>query len=230
MSSDDEYTPPDYMHEIAERYEAGERVADILKDPEYKDLPKSNIYYHFKKMDIQTGRSGPSRTSKAGKTIKRIEAEALTDEAEKIGNMAVTLGGCITRRHLPLLDSLISKNMTLEQIAEEIMDWYLSKKATKKLIENQESEITHLQEQLEYTYGMTLPNFRYELRTRILWKYAQQVLRARMIGVRIPVSRTLKAFYTDLINLEQEIEDIIIFDSTVEEEAVAQQMEEINVG
>jgi len=206
MSED--YTPPPELVEIADRYDSGEQVAEILKD--YPDISKSGVYYHFKKMGIETGRSGPAKSSKAEKTIKKMETEALAIEAEKIGSIALSLGGSIARRHLPLLDSLMSKNKTLEQIAEEIMDWYLSKKVTKKHIELLETEITELTEQLEYSYGLALPNYRYELRTRILERYATKLINARILGVKVPVRRSLKAFYTDLLLLEEDISTIIL--------------------
>jgi len=37
--------------EIAARYKAGEQVDEILKD--YPGIPKSSVYYHFKKMGIE---------------------------------------------------------------------------------------------------------------------------------------------------------------------------------
>lgn len=204
----DNYTPPPELVEIADRYNSGDQIADILKD--YPAISKSGVYYHFKKMGIETGRSGPTKSSRAEKTIQKLETEALASEAEKIGSMALSLGGSITRRHLPLLDSLMSKNMTLEQIAEEIMDWYLSKVSTKKHIELLETEVTNLTEQLEHSYGLALPNYRYELRTRILERYGAKLINARILGVKIPVRRSLKAFYTDLLLLEEDIENIIL--------------------
>jgi len=204
-----EYEPPEYMKEVVERYEDGESVKEIVDDMGL-DVAPSTIYYHFDKMGIETGRQGRKKRSKARKAIEKIESEALTGEAEKIANIAFTLGGIITRRHLPLLDRLMSRGMTLEQIAEEIMDWYLSKQSTQRRIEDMEYQIKKLKDELSYAYGLSLPNFRYELRTRILWDYAVQVLRARMIGVRIPVKQVLKAFYRDLMGLERELEEIIV--------------------
>jgi len=206
MPNDPLYEASSDLLEIVERYTAGEKVKDL--STEY-DIPTSTIYYAFKQMGVET--SGSTRLSgKAGKVIRKIEVDALAEEAEKIGTIAVKLGGVIARRYLPLLDDMMSQNKTLEMIAEEVMSFYESKRSFLRRMEGLESEVIHLQEQLEYAYGLALPNYRYELRTRILERYAKKLLDARMIGVRLPVKRSLKAFHTDLLLLEQNIEDIIM--------------------
>lgn len=206
MSEDSAYDASPEMLEIAERYADGEKVKALSE--EY-NIPTSTIYYAFKKMGVET--SGPARLSgKAGKTIRKIEVDALAEEAEKLGTIAVKLGGVIARRYLPLLDDLMSQGKTLEMIAEEVMSFFESKRAINRRMEDLESEVAHLQEQLEYAYGLALPNYRYELRTRILERYAQQLLNARILGVKVPVRRSMKAFYNDLLLLEEDLENIVL--------------------
>jgi len=205
--TEEEFEPRPEIAEIAERYEAGEKVADLLKLPKFKGIPKATIYDNFRRMGIQTGRS---RTQRALKEVRKAEVASLAEEAERTASIAIKLGGCIYRRYTPLLDELMSKDMTLEMIGEAIMSWYESKRAIQKRVEALEAETANLREQLEYAYGLALPNFKYELRTRILYKYAQQLIQARMAGVRFPVKPTLKAFYNELLTLEEDIQDIVV--------------------
>lgn len=206
----EEYAPTPEMLEIIERYNAGEKVADLAKE---FGIPKSTIYDRFKKTGITTGGAAAFR-GKALSTVRKVEAENLAAEAEKIATIAVKLGGVIARRYMATLDYLMGQDKSLELIAEEIMSWYEDKRGTLMRIDRLEGEQARLYEQLEYAYGRALPNFKYELRTRLLSKYAMQVLRARTIGVRLPVKRLVKAFHNELLLLENDIEDIRIIEDT----------------
>lgn len=203
-----EYVPTPEMLEIAERYNAGEKVAALSKE---FSIPKATIYDRFKKMTVTTGGAAALR-GKALSTVRKVEAENLAAEAEKIATIAIKLGGVIARRYMATLDYLMGQDKSLELIAEEIMSWYEDKTGILKRINRLEGEQARLYEQLEYAYGRALPNFKYELRTRLLSKYAMQVLRARTIGVRLPVKRLVKAFHNELLLLENDIEDIRIIE------------------
>ena len=208
---EDHEQPPE-MLEIIERYNSGEKVAALSK--EY-GIPKATIYDRFKKSGITTGGAAAHR-GKALSTVRKVEVENLAAEAEKIATIAVKLGGVIARRYMATLDYLMGENKSLELIAEEIMSWYEDKRGVKQRIEKLEASQAHLYEQLEIAYGQALPNFKYELRTRLLTKYATQVLKARMYGVRLPVKRLIKAYHNELVLLENDIENIKI----IEEEMV----------
>lgn len=216
MSEDKITDPPDKdyvasteMLEIAERYIDGEKVPDLAK--EY-DIPKSTIYNRFRRMNISTrGTEGSSK--KALSTVRKVETEALAAEAEKLATIAIKLGGVIARRYMAIIDHLMSQDKSLELIAEEIMSWYEDKRSVLKNVERLEATQELLSEQLELAYGRSLPNFKYELRTRILTKYANQVLKARAVGVRLPMKRLVRAYHTELVTLENRIEDITIVDN-----------------
>jgi len=200
------------MLEIIERYNAGEKVKDLSKE---FGIPKATIYDRFKKGGVTTGGAAAHR-GKALSAVRKVEVENLAAEAEKIATIAVKLGGVIARRYMATLDYLMGENKSLELIAEEIMSWYEDKRGVMKRIESLEASQAHLYEQLELAYGQALPNFKYELRTRLLTKYATQVLKARMYGVRLPVKRLIKAYHNELVLLENDIENIKI----IEEEMV----------
>lgn len=207
---EEEYLPDPAMLQIAERYapsdgSKGEKVADLADE---FGISKSTVYDNFKKMGITTGQRAQRR--KALETVRKVETETLAEEAERIASMAIKLGGVIVRRYGPLLDVLMAQGKSLELIAEEIMSWFEDKRSTTKLLIDLETQRDILYGQLEEAYGIALPNYKYELRTRLLNRYAVDVLRARTIGVKIPVKRTLKAFYNDLLILEGDIEDIMV--------------------
>ncbi|GAG77557.1 unnamed protein product, partial [marine sediment metagenome] len=87
--------------------------------------------------------------STVAKEIRKIETEELSLEAEKIATMAVVLGGQITRRYLPLLDTLVSQGLSLEAIALDIMDWYEARTATNVRLQDLEAHNTILLRELE---------------------------------------------------------------------------------
>lgn len=200
----EDYIPTPEMLEIAERYADGEKVAVLA--PEY-GMSKSTIYTNFKRMGITT--EGPKKR-KALDTVRKVEIEILAEEAEKIASMAIKLGGVIVRRYGPLLDVMMDQGKSLELIAEEIMSWYEDKTSITRILTKLETDRDILYGKLEEAYGLALPNYKYELRTRILNRYAVEVLRARSIGVKIPVKRSLRAFYNDLLVLEGDIDDIMV--------------------
>jgi len=203
-TDEEEYIPTPEMLEIAERYADGEKIADIYA--EY-GISKSTIYSNFKRMGITT--AGPKKR-KALDTVRKVEIEILAEEAEKIASMAIKLGGVIVRRYGPLLDLMMSQGKSLELIAEEIMSWYEDKTSVTRILTKLETDRDILYGKLQEAYGLALPNYKYTLRTRLLNKYAVEVLRARTIGVKIPVKRSLRAFYNDLLILEGDIEDIMV--------------------
>lgn len=190
--------------EIARRYLDGDDIDDLVK--EY-NIPRNTIYYHFRKMGVT--RAGDKKAEQAVQSeIRAKEVEALSTEAEKIATLAIGLGGIIARRYLPLLDSLISEGKSLEYIAENIMSWYEMKTSTQTNEDQLKTEIEKLNRELSAAYTMSLPNFRYYLRTKILERYANQVIRARLMGVRLPVRQAVRAMQTDLLNLEGDLQEM----------------------
>lgn len=204
FDEEEEETPE--MLQIIERYQAGEKVTALAKEFE---IPKATIYDRFKKMGVVTGAAATQR-GKALSTVRKVEAENLAAEAEKIATIAIKLGGVIARRYMATLDYLMSQDKSLEFIAEEIMSWYEDKRSVLKRMEKLEGARDNLYDQLETAYGRALPNFKYELRARLLTKYVTQVLNARAMGVRLPAKRLVKAYHNELLLLENRIEDIII--------------------
>jgi hypothetical protein len=190
--------------DLAARYMEGE---DINKLSEEYKLPLSTIWRYLKKMGIS--RAGEEKRQKeVQKEVRAKEMEALSTEAEKIATLAIGLGGIIARRYLPLLDTLMSEGKTLEYIAEDIMGWYEMKDSMKANEENLKAQIENLNRELSSAYTMSLPNFRYYLRTKILERYANQVIRARLMGVRLPVRQVIRAMQTDLLNLEGDLQEM----------------------
>ena len=192
---------------IAQEYLDPEHPVDIDDLVKKYNIPKNSIYYYFSKEGVS--RKGLDLTKPTvQKEISKKAQEVLSGEAEKIATLAFGLGSTIAKRYLSLLDYMMAKGMSLELIAEEIMEWYEAKTPTKLRIEELEVEAERLNRELSAAYAMNLPNFRYWLRSRILERYANQVLQARMMGVRLPVASTIKAMQTDLLRLEGDIEEL----------------------
>ena len=171
------------------------------------NIPEQSIWYYFRK-EGASRKNSPLSKPTARKEITKKAQEVLSGEAEKIATIAFGLGSTIAKRYLPLIDYMLAKGLSLELIAEEVMDWYEMKAATNARIAELESEVERLNKELRNAYAMAMPNFRYWARAKILERYANQVLKARMMGVRLPVTATVKAMQLDLLRLEEDLKPL----------------------
>ena len=193
---------------IADEYLDPDNPTDIDALVEKYNIPKNSIYYHFKKEGISRKGVESTKAAPIQKEIRKVAQEILSAEAEKIATLGFGLGSIIAKRYLSLLDYMMAENKTLEAIAEEIMQWYEMKHSTLAEVDELKTEITLLNKELSAAWAMNLPNFRYWLRTKILERYATQVINARLMGVRLPVSGMVKAMQTDLLRLEGDMNDL----------------------
>jgi hypothetical protein len=198
---------------IADDYLDPEKPIDVEDLSEKYDIPVNSIYYYFKKEGIS--RKDVEKVSQSvQKEVRKKAQEVLSGEAEKIATIAFGLGSAIAKQYLPLIDYMM-RSKTLEMIAEEIMQWYETKHSTNAHIDELETQIEKLNTELSAAYAMNLPNFRYWLRTRILERYANQVIQARLMGVKLPVKSVMKAMQTDLLVLESDIKGMFEGESII---------------
>lgn len=196
------------------------KITPQLIEEYLEDVPR-NIDYFVKKYNIPIQsiygifkRDGVSRKDVRQekktvlKEIRAAETQELSNEAEKIATIAIGLGGTIARRYLDFLDYEMSHGKTLELLAEEIMQWYEVKHSTRVEIDELKDKIVKLNNELSAAWAMNLPNFKYWLRTKILERYATQVINARIMGVRLPTSSLIKAMQTDLLKLEGDVNEL----------------------
>jgi len=193
---------------IAEEYLDPDNPTDIDALVEKYNIPKNSIYYHFKKEGISRKGVEPTKTQPVQKEIRKVAQQILSSEAEKIATLGFGLGSIIAKRYLSLLDYMMAENKTLEAIAEEIMQWYEMKHSTLAEVDELKTEIVKMNKELSAAWAMNAPNFRYWLRTRILERYANEVLITRRMGVRLPVTPTIKAMQTDLLRLEGDMKEL----------------------
>ena len=193
---------------IAEEYLDPDNPTDIDALVEKYNIPKNSIYYHFKKEGISRKGVEPTKTQPVQKEIRKVAQQILSSEAEKIATLGFGLGSIIAKRYLSLLDYMMAENKTLEAIAEEIMQWYEMKHSTLAEVDELKTEIVKMNKELSAAWAVNAPNFRYWLRTRILERYANEVLITRRMGVRLPVTPTIKAMQTDLLRLEGDIKEL----------------------
>jgi len=192
---------------IAQEYLDPEKPTDIEELSEKYDIPVNSIYYYFNKEGVSRKDIEKVGTS-VRKEVRKQAEEVLSGEAEKIAMIAFGLGSRIAKRYSPLIDYMMQQGKTLDFIAEEVMDWFEMKNSRLAEIDGLKTEIEKINKELSVAYAMNLPNFKYWLRSRILERYANQVLQARMMGIKLPVRRTIKAMQTDLLRLEEDIESL----------------------
>ena len=199
------------MPYIVTEYLGGTPMDDII---DKYDIPEGSIHYYFNKLGVKRTRTDAkkSRTKKGDilKEIRQIETRELSIEAEKIATIAIGIGGPIARRYLPLIDTLMSEGMSLELIAEQVMNWYELKVGTLAKIERLEVDVELHKQEANAAIAMSMPNFRYLLRAKIVERYAGQLLRARMYGVKIPIKIAMRALNTDLLRVDTDVEQIMV--------------------
>ena len=188
--------------------------ADIEHFVRKYDIPQSSIYYYFNQEGVSR-KDVKEEKKTVLKEIRAAETTALSNEAEKIATIAIGLGGVIARRYLDFLDYEMSHGKTIEFIAEDIMQWFEMKHSTLAEIDELKTKIVQKNMELSAAWAMNLPNFKYWLRTKILERYAAQVINARVMGVRLPISSTMKAMQTDLLKLEGDVNDLFEGETTV---------------
>lgn len=199
----------DKLTELAIRYQEGEEVEVLSAE---FDIPKSTIYHYMKGIGIKrpkgkTPGKGVGRIPTPEKVIVKREAEELAEEARKIATIALGIGGPIARRYTPLLDRLMQEGKSLDYIAEEIMTWFEMKPSTQAELDKLNAYITQQDDELSLAYGLAHPNFRYALRVAVLKKYAYEILKLKVAGVKIRPRQLIKAFQTDLENLEADLKE-----------------------
>jgi len=191
------------LPEIVERYMEEEPSVDIKALSREYDVPVSTLYFWFKKLGISRKRR--KGRDAIGEVLRRKEIEALKEEAEKLGTLALGLGGVIARRYTPLLDYELAQGNSLELIAEDIMTWYENKRAVQTRTDKLEAENTYLTEKLGEAYAIAAPNLRYILRTKLLKDYILKILQLRALGMKIPFKRMMQAFKKDLLTLDDDL-------------------------
>ena len=199
------------MPYIVTEYLAGVPMDDII---DKYDIPEGSIHYYFQQLGVKRTRTDAKKSrAKKGdiqKEIRQIETRELSLEAEKIATIAIGIGGPIARRYLPLIDTMMSEGMSLEYIAEQVMSWYELKISILAQIARLETDVELRKQEAMAAISMSMPNFRYWLRVKVVEKYANQLLRARMYGVKIPMKVAMKALNTDLLMVDQDIEKVMV--------------------
>jgi len=197
------------LPELAKRFEEGEDIEILERD---FGLPRSTIYYYMKQMGVKRAKRGVAKVSRAPsaeQVVRKKEGEELASEAEKITTIAMGIGGPIARRYMPLIDRLMSEGKPPDAIAEEIMSWYERKNSVLLEIEQKQTKITQLEEELGIAYALAHPNLKYLLKLRSLEKFAMQALRLRVAGFKVPIRTLIRAFQNDLENIEVDMTEVV---------------------
>ena len=193
------------LPEITRKYLEGDDVDDLAK--EY-DFPKKSLYYYFSKAGVSRKKSAKD-TKIVLKEISQAREQELSIQGEKLVTIAMGLGGVIANRYLPLIDAMMADGMTLEYIAEHIMDWFENKTSIEQKVSNLETENKNLEDLIVTAHTMAEPNFRYLLQTRILDDFAKRALQYRAAGIRVSPKKMTQALYYDLMALDTGIETFI---------------------
>lgn len=194
-----------FLPEAARRYLEDEDIDVLAKE---FDVPKKSLYYHFSKMGISRKKSA-KETKIVLKEISKAREEELSIQGEKLVTIAIGIGGVIANRYLPLVDAMMADGMTLEYIAEHIMDWFENKTAIEQKVSNLEIDNKNLEDTIQAAYTMAEPNFRYLLQTRILDDFAKKALQYRAAGLRVNPRKMTQAMYYDLLTLDTGIDKFI---------------------
>lgn len=194
------------LPELIARYMSGgaENTVEVLSK-DY-NIPEKTLYYNFKKFGISRKDDAEKRSSMMKEIGQAVQLNMST-QAQKLAQISVGIGGRISNKYLPLVDALMDDGQTLEQIADILVDWFESKPVTEQKIKDLEETVNGLVQQIQNLEELTAPNYRYQLRVKILDKYAKDIMRARAYGVKINLKPTLQAMNTDLLALEKGLDN-----------------------
>ena len=196
------------LPEIVERYKKDEDVPSLARE---FGIPPNTIWRYLKDMGVTPERK---REHVKLKEITDKTEMALSTEAEKIATWAIGIGGWIARRHVALIDYMLSsKGLTLEQIAESIMDWYEAKEATEQEIVKLRADLAEVVQKLEHANQRADPNWRFALRMKALERVYTTLMRARFMGLRLSTHSILRRY-------ERDVERISALTSTRAQEEV----------
>ena len=193
------------LPEIIARYAIGGSDNAVEKLSEEFQIPVKTLYYNFKKFGI----SHQDQVEKKQTMLKEIGQATqlnLSTQAQKLAQISIGVGGRIANKYLPLIDALMDDGLTLEQIADAFADWFEAKPSTQQKINDLENTINNLEGEITNLEELTAPNYKYQLRVKILDKYAKDMMRARAYGIKLAIRPTLDALNADLMRLEQGLE------------------------
>ena len=191
--------------EVIKDYLEGDEDPSVLSTR--YNIPESTIWKFFKDQGISKQEEA-KKESKVLKEIKSGTEQALSLQGQKLATIAIAIGGTIANRYLPLIDGLMGQGMSLERIAEEIMEWYEDKPSTSGRLTALEGQVALLEEQLRQAQLMALPNYIYKLRLNALNKYAMEALRVRAMGIKIDPRTLLIAYNNDLVQIEAQVNKV----------------------
>jgi hypothetical protein len=194
------------LPDIIRRYQDGEDLELLAHEYDWggKD-PVKSLYYYFNKHDVEL-RGDANKGVKVTKEIRNEVAKNLSAQSRKMATIALTLGGTIANRYLPLIDFLIAQGSTLEGIAMEIMDWYEMKEEVNRRLMRLEAENAELLDDLHRAYEIAQPNYRASKRQELLAEFYKELLKYKAVGLNLPYRPIVQQFYTALYTVDDSLE------------------------
>lgn len=192
--------------ELAQEYLEGAELEDLAEKYNWggKD-PVKSLYYYFQKYNIEL-RPKETKNIKVAKEVSAEVTKNLSAQSQKIAQIALTIGGTIANRYLPMIDYEVGQGQTLEAIAMNLMDWYEMKTEINKRLARLEAENDELREDLVRAFEIAQPNYIMGKRQEVLLSYAKELVKYKAYGVKMPYKSMVKKFYESVNTLDASLE------------------------
>ncbi len=184
------------LKKYGERYIAGE-------DPETLGKELGMTGRTLRKIMNNAGITRKTTKSTGMAKIRKIESEAMGEEAEKIVTLGWELGGMIARGWYPLLDKLLSEDRSMKFIVEDLMHWYESKKSTLTQIAQLEGDAEALAEENQKLETLAAPNIRLKLKMDAYKECWELLFRAAIVGSEMDVDALNKKLTADMQTIDK---------------------------
>lgn len=142
----------------------------------------------------------------AEETAREGVLKAVKKETTRIVDLSLALGTLLVNRYRPLLEVFeIRGKGGPQEIVTEIMGWYESKAEVEKSLHMKDFANLVLKEKIKELAKHARPTYWAEIKAKLFYKYAQDLLVAKSRGLSINTKRALRAFNEELDIYEDQL-------------------------
>lgn len=169
-------------------------------------IARSTLSWYFRALDSH--RAGASASSAEMLKVvtsdqKKLELAKLREVEHEKAEMAWALGSTMVRIFSNELYAMMEELHDPEAVAHEIMSWYVGKGATQKRISTLELEKSRLEIVVENLQARVEPNFRFELKADRLRQFSTDLIRLKLLGLKIDPKVMLRVYRAELDMIDQ---------------------------
>ncbi len=145
----------------------------------------------------EKGRRG-HKTQRQKVAVRKTAGAAiqhLADRSTKTAEQAIIIGDIVMSGYGDLIKISVAKGMNLENFIKEVFNFYEQKAQLTQYITNLEGQLTALQ-------ALSDPNWRYQQKSNLLYKFARDLLQSKALGIKVNPKKAIRAFQIELEKID----------------------------